>query len=359
MNYRLNCRYLRGDIPCDFHKQEGVHCDTCPHYDPVDQRILIIKLGAIGDVIRTTPLLHKLGKVYPRAEVTWLTRSPEVVPSCVDRILPFNLESVVYLQAMHFDRLYNLDKDREACALTRLISSEMKKGFGLEQGKCVPIDPDAEHKYLTGLFDDVNRTNIKSYLEEIFEICGFSFAGEPYVLENPNRGDRWEIGEPSPLVGLNTGCGDRWPTRLWPEKYWVDLARALKGLGVGVLMLGGEREDAKNRRIAQASRAAYIGHFPISRFISLVDQCDVVITSVTMALHVAIGLAKPVVLFNNVFNRNEFELYGRGEILEPDVGCLGCYRRICEMECMRHISVKRVVEACLRWLPDLGERGRV
>ena len=37
----------------------------CSYYDPVDKKILIIKLGAIGDVIRTTPLLHKLKATYP------------------------------------------------------------------------------------------------------------------------------------------------------------------------------------------------------------------------------------------------------------------------------------------------------
>ena len=39
---------------------------------------------------------------------------------------------------------------------------------------------------------------------------------------------------------------------------------------------------------------------------------------VSMALHVALGLKKKVVLFNNVFNSKEFELYGLGEIVEPE-----------------------------------------
>ena len=31
----------------------------CTNYDKITKRILIIKLGAIGDVIRTTPLVEK------------------------------------------------------------------------------------------------------------------------------------------------------------------------------------------------------------------------------------------------------------------------------------------------------------
>jgi heptosyltransferase-2 len=60
MIVHTDCRHFRGDVPCTPHKKDGVHCESCPFYDPVDKKILIIKLGAIGDVIRTTPLLHRL-----------------------------------------------------------------------------------------------------------------------------------------------------------------------------------------------------------------------------------------------------------------------------------------------------------
>src|SRR5207249_851233 len=62
---KFDCRFFRGDIPCSPHKEHGVHCvdadgNSCPYYDPTTKRFLVTKLGAIGDVIRTTPLLHKL-----------------------------------------------------------------------------------------------------------------------------------------------------------------------------------------------------------------------------------------------------------------------------------------------------------
>ena len=60
MLVRNDCMYFKGDIPCAPHKKKGVHCDKCPEYQPVGQRLLIIKLGAAGDVIRTTPILRAL-----------------------------------------------------------------------------------------------------------------------------------------------------------------------------------------------------------------------------------------------------------------------------------------------------------
>ncbi len=351
---RRDCRHFRGDVPCRPHKEHGVHCvdhrgEPCPHYDPASRRILIIKLGAIGDVIRTTPLLRKLKDIEPAAEIWWLTHTPEVIPSSVDVLLPFNAQSVATLHAVSFDVLYNLDKDREACALSSTIPASVKKGFTLENGKCVPIDTAAEHKYLTGIFDDVSKANTKSYQEEIFELCGVRFGGEEYIM--PPLGEyEWKLPRKKTLVGLNTGCGGRWTSRLWPEQHWIALAKLLRKAGYEPLLLGGEQEHKKNLRIAKRSGARYLGHFPLNRFMSEVDRCALVVTAVTMAMHLAIGLRKKIVLFNNIFNRHEFELYGRGEILEPEFDCNCFYSPVCENNCMQYLSVQRVFEACQRLL---------
>jgi len=333
----------------------GVHCvepdgTACAHYDPVEEHILIIKLGALGDVIRTTPLLHRLKREFPHARITWLTQYPEVVPSLVDRTLPFSLASIVTLRSIHFDIIYNLDKDPEACALTDQLHGHVKRGFILRDGVVAPLDPAGEQKYLTGVFDDVSKANTKSYPQEIFEICGFTFQGERYILDRPDTpGRRWNISAKKKVIGLNTGCGGRWTSRLWPEKSWVTLARTLKRKGYEVILLGGELEHRKNLSLAKKSGARYFGHFPLQEFIGLVDRCDLVVTGVTMATHIAIGLGKKLVLFNNIFNKHEFELYDQGTLIEPERPCTCFYQPTCtnpEYRCMEHLSVQSVVTAC-------------
>jgi heptosyltransferase-2 len=296
-------------------------------------------------------LLRRLKTLYPKARIWWLTQSPEVVPAVVDVILPFSPQSLLTLMATHFDIIYNFDKDKEACALVSTLSARVKKGFTLNEGKVVPIDGDAEAKYMTGLFDDVSKENTKSYPEEMFEIAGLTFAGEKYILDAfSDRGYVWKFPRSGNVVGLNTGCGGRWVSRLWAEKNWVALARKLKRTGYIPLLLGGEQEDLKNRRIARKSGARYVGHYPLQQFINLVNQCDLVVTAVTMALHIAIGLNKKVVLFNNIFNRHEFELYGLGEILEPGVDCTCYYSPVCPNNCMQYITVDTVFKTCKKLL---------
>ncbi|MCX6133060.1 MAG: glycosyltransferase family 9 protein [Ignavibacteriales bacterium] len=356
---KTDCRFFRGDVPCRPHKRFGVHCvdesgASCLHYEHIDKNILIIKLGAIGDVIRTTPLLHKLKAEYPSARIWWLTLTPEILPSLVDEPLGFSLKNIVSLRSLHFDVLYNLDKDREACALCEQISATTKRGFRLRDGIIAPIDAAADGKYLTGIFDDLSQANKKSYPEEIFEICGFSFAGERYILDRPaSATTTWKINKRKRVVGLNTGCGGRWTSRLWDDKNWVAVARALKKKGYEVVLLGGEQEHSKNQKLARASKAKYFGHYPLQQFIELVDRCDLVVTGVTMAMHITIGLGKKIVLFNNIFNKHEFELYGLGSVLEPDKPCRCFYQPTCtnsRYRCMEHLPVTRVVDACARLL---------
>ncbi len=351
MILHTDCRFFRGDIPCKPHKEHGVHCDGCPYYDRVDRKILIIKLGAIGDVIRTTPLLHRLNREYPHAKIWWLTLTPEMIPPSVDVPMRFTLGNVIALRSMQFDILYNLDKDREACALALQIPADVKKGFTLVDGICAPADKHAEAKFLTGVFDDVNKANTKSYPQELFEMCGFTFSGEEYILPyQPWTDKKWKLNRKKKVVGLNTGCGGRWTSRLWPEKYWIKTARDLKKAGCEVLLLGGEQEHAKNLRLAKASGAKYFGHYPLNQFINLVDQCDLVVTAVTMAMHITIGLRKKIVLFNNIFNRHEFELYGLGEILEPEFDCTCYFSPTCPNNCMQYLYPDRVVATVRRLL---------
>ncbi|HEY6180839.1 MAG TPA: hypothetical protein VIW67_01270, partial [Terriglobales bacterium] len=59
----FDCKFFLGDRPCVWHKADGVLC-TCERYQKVEQRLLIIKLDAMGDVLRTTALLPPLAKAH-------------------------------------------------------------------------------------------------------------------------------------------------------------------------------------------------------------------------------------------------------------------------------------------------------
>lgn len=348
---KSECLYFKGDMPCQPHKENGYHCEDCPVYKKIGGNILIIKLGALGDVIRTTPIIRKLREIYPNAYITWLTYSPEILSKeWINRILPVNVESIELIKQIDFDWLINLDKDPLAISLVNNIKAKQKSGFTIDEyGHAKPISSEAEtHKWMTGLFDDLSKENKKHYVQEMFDILGFNFNGEEYIL-NADGNHEWNIDHSKKVVGLNTGCGGRWTSRLWPNEYWIDLTKNLIKEGYEVVFLGGEQEDEKNKMLSTQSGGKYFGHFNLKKFISLVDECDLIVTAVTMAMHIAMGLKKKTIIFNNIFNSNEFYLYGRGEVIEPEPKCDCYYSPNCPHNSMKNIKPKKVFDKVLKW----------
>jgi len=350
--FKSDCRLFRGYMPCQPHKDSGVVCDNCEYYDKTDGAILIIKLGAIGDVIRTTTLLPKLKELFPNHKIWWLTYSPDIVPKLVDKVFNYDVESIEILKACQFDLLINLDKDLQATALANSINAKEKKGFILKDNAPYYADDLARDKYLTGLFDSLNQSNTKTYPEEIYELCGWKYKGEEYILDNTEN-HSWEINnQGKKIVGLNTGCGARWISRLWADDNWIELIKLLQNNGYYPLLLGGKQEDEKNLYFSETTGADYKGYFSLGKFISEVNQCDLIISAVTMGMHIAIGLKKPLILMNNIFNPNEFELYGRGEIIMPDKKCDCFFSPKCNNKnyfCMVYIYPSKLLEAVKRW----------
>lgn len=353
--FKPDCLHFKGDVPCLPHKESGYHCKDCPAYTKISKKILIIKLGAIGDVIRTTPLISTYRSLYPDCKITWLTMTPAILPSGkINEILKFDYASALYLQNAEFDIAINLDKEKEASALLLRVNAKEKYGYILKDNVSQPVNELATHKYHTGLFDDVSKANTLNYCQEIYAMCGLEYKGELYQLDNhADKGYQWEqIDRNKKIIGLNTGCGDRWTTRLWPLEYFADLASRLLSQGHEVILLGGEQEDNRNKEIARLSGAKYLGFFPLPQFINLIDQCDLVVTQVTMGMHLTLGLHKKIVLMNNIFNPHEFDLFNKGEIVMPEKECVCFYRGKCKLgeSCMKDLPVDKVKSAVDRVL---------
>ena len=118
------------------------------------------------------------------------------------------------------------------------------------------------------------------------------------------------------------------------------------------MLLGGPEEDARNRRLAAETGAFYPGVYPLDVFTAVMSRCDVVVTAVTMAMHLAIGLGKQLVLLNNIFNPAEFELYGRGEIVQPAQPCRCFFQPRCTQAefCLESLTAEMVFDAVRRRL---------
>ncbi len=182
-----DCRYFLGHKPCAFHRA----CDACPHYRPFGIRILIIKLAAMGDVLRTTPLLRGLKRAHPDSHITWLTE-PKVVPMLkgipeIDRLIPYDHDAVLQLECESFDQLYCFDKEPKGSALAVKVRAARKVGFGLSNyGNVMPLNRESEYTFELGINDDpqvppepedLSRTDFRVRRTGVCRTPGVRFPG--------------------------------------------------------------------------------------------------------------------------------------------------------------------------------------
>jgi ADP-heptose:LPS heptosyltransferase len=359
-----DCRHYKTDRPCAPHKQTGVVCGDCTVYDPIKTRILIVKLDAIGDVLRTTSLLKPLKEKYPNSEVTWLTKSSSVEllynNPYVDHVIPKGADALELLLSKHFDVVINPDTSEASTRLATLAKATQKFGYVFSNsGEISPLNATAQAWYVMGLNDRLKKENQKSYQEILLEVCGLPPVDHPIIWNVSNKerefAERFAAQHSMdfrkhPVIGLNTGAGGRWRWKKWTLEGFSELIRMIIAElpDAKILLYGGPEEIERNAYL----RALAPDHVvdtgtdnSLREFGALVSLCDVMVTGDTLGLHVATAQGKGIIALFGPTSAPEIELYGRGEKIVPkNLDCLGCYLSDCDVTpaCMERIHSQEV-----------------
>ena len=363
-----------GDRPCRFHKEEGIKCADCDRYSAPQCRILLVKLGAMGDVLRTTSILPTLHRQHEDAHLTWLTakESAGLLENnpLIDSLMVCGGESLARLQVETFDLVLNPEAAKDSAALATMAKGKEKKGFGLSaEGFVFPFNQQAEEIFHMGLFDDVKRRNEKTYEELICQLSELSYHRVPPALcltdGEMRQAEKFraqaKIRQNIPVIGINTGGGSRWPLKRWTKEGFAQLAKNLASERAGqVVLLGGPAEVEINREImAQPGvDAVDTGCLnPPRKFAALINLCDVVVTGDTLALHMGLALHKRMVVLFGPTSATEIDLYGLGTKIASELDCLCCYRQVCDQSptCMESISVEAVYQAVTEQISLIDE----
>ena len=359
----FDCKSFVGDRPCTWHKSTGVVC-VCEHYQRVAERVLMIKLDAMGDVLRTTALLPPLVERHPHAAITWITRK-EARPLLehnpyITEILDYGHDALLQLHVRTFDRVINLDAGKTSAALASTANGKTKDGFVLDPKGFVQPTNDAAKVWLEmGIFDDLKRQGTRTYQDMMADIIGLSGRPHRYVLSltdeerEDGRANLRNLGVDfsRPVIGLNTGAGRRWQLKQWREEGYLELINRLaKKRGVQFVLLGGPEERSRHQRLIARAGVPLIDagcDNPVRHFASLVGACNMIITGDTLAMHLALALGRRTIVLFGPTSAAEIELYGLGERVVPKMDCLSCYKPTCNFtpNCMDLISTDMVEAA--------------
>ncbi len=214
--------------------------------------LLIIKLGATGDVVRTTPLLEKL-----HGDVTWITAAKNLplLKNLRPRLHALAWEQRDSVAEKKYDLVINLEDTLESCQFVQTLKFEKLFGAFLGTDGQMTYSEDARGWFDLSLIshfgkaaaDKLKLENRRTYQDLIFSGLGFKFAGEKYLLPAPAKTDLH--GD----VAIAPKAGAVWPMKNWA--YYADLKRELEARGFVVNVLP-ERAtllehlgDCKNHRV--------------------------------------------------------------------------------------------------------------
>lgn len=371
-----SCRHFRGDKPCKFKSIcPSISNKSCEHWEDRGVRVLIIKLGAFGDVLRTTCILPGIQRRFPVNHITWVT-DEGAIPLLEDnpeihRLYGYNLETAERLSVEKFDWVINLDKDPRATALAMKVECDEISGFGMDSvGNLCHLNEASRYSLRLGFDDDLKfRQSKKTYQELCYEACemeyqgdGYVFSLRPFLLMNASKLLRDLAGvigrRDSTLIGLNLGAGVTWPTKSWPEEHWASLIRKLSDtLGLLPVILGGQREEDIAARLSEIGPCIncinpgndYNMNMKKSSAIS--KQCAVVVTCDSLGMHMALAMKVPTVVLFGPTCDQEVAIFGKGLKVIGHTACRPCYQSECESrECMTKISPEIVFDSVMMML---------
>ncbi|NQT22813.1 MAG: glycosyltransferase family 9 protein, partial [Candidatus Omnitrophica bacterium] len=319
-------------------------------------KILIIKFGAPGDVLRTTPILESLRKKYRHCYIAWLTwrASLELLENnpMIDKLLSCN-NSAKEALTEKYDMLLSFDKDPTAISLATKAKAKKKFGFKIDRfGALNVFNDNSLYALQLGIDNRLKFSgNSKTYQEIIYEMSELKRDYGPYIFNLDERcvlyGRKvlYKFGMKPyhTVIGLNTGAGKIFLTKKWPITYFVQLTKMLAKLkNVKIVLLGGGDERAINKIISSKTKQVAVNlgtHYSKKEFAGIVNNCDIIVTADTLCMHIAIALKKKIIALFGPTAEMEVDLYGSGKKISSRIPCSPCYRLRChDTKCMKSIK---------------------
>ncbi len=344
-------------------------------------RILIVRAGAIGDTLMTTPLVRALRRSFPNAQLVFLSsRTTENVLRCNP-----NLDEVVALSYRRLPFLVSPEKQRLA---RRLRGLKLDWALALESNprlldvviesrpaRLIAYGPLPAREGFERVGFDPELHSIQNHLNAA-RALGVAPAGHAMDLPYPSEWDtaverhleEWGVSSQKRLVGIHAGWGGRKhsieKTRLrsWPVENFAEvIRRVVKEKGACVVLTGAVADHELNEAIIRRAGVSCVnlaGKLPILELAALIRRLSLYLTVDSGPAHMAAALGTPLVtLWGPGILEQTQPIAGSGPvvILRHKPHCAPCYgtplMKTCQDNiCMKQIGAREAFEAVERML---------
>lgn len=343
-------------------------------------RILIVRLSALGDVVLSSGLIPALLSLWPEVQISWLVEAPAAP------LLKHNprLHEVIVLPSARWKSLWREGQKLQAIREIRRFRAELRRrNFELV------IDPQGLLKsglmaWFTGAPRRVNlkpressqwlmHESVRPALPAADELPVVAHeyrdlavylgaeahsyrmdlaVGQAAQQQARSRLEQLKVGPKYAVLAAFTTR----PQKHWIESHWADLAAGLLKQGLTPLLLGGPGDREAAQRIAASHSAIVnlVGQFKLDETVAVINDSSLLVGVDTGLTHMAIALAIPTVA---LFGSTTPYLSGpdaRTQVLYEQLACSPCNRKpTCDgrFDCMRQLDVARVLKAATEVQP--------
>ncbi len=312
----------------------------------MSERTLIIKTGALGDVVLCTPQIERI--LGHHGGEVWLLTSPPFAPLFTGhrrlRVAAYPRKglramwaTLGWLRAQRFSTIYDLQGNDRSRALSLL--SGAPKRVGIAPRWVYTHSPER---------DDI-REHVFPRLNRLLASAGVPAAeARPQIWPAPSERavvDDWLAAEGlvgTPIALLHAGSSAQWTSKRWEVKHFISVARAIEAAGIRVLWLGAHDEIHINHVLASQVGRDTAGVFSIAGLAELARHARFALVGDSGPMHVLSTAGIPVYAFFGPTDWRRHHAIGQQDrVFVHAVECSPCYLGDCP-PARRHVCLAEI-----------------
>jgi ADP-heptose:LPS heptosyltransferase len=229
------------------------------------KKVLVIKLGALGDFVLALAAMKKIREAHPKAKITLLTTPPF---EALAKLSPYfntvetdgrpgdfgeTMAMIGRIRKARYDRVYDLQTNSRTNWYFQLLRPFPPQWSGIAFGCALPqkgkarlhmhtIERQADQLRAAGIWPDAQTEPGSAPPPDL------SWILRKHKEARPVAG----AATPKPYVLLVPGGSAHRPEKRWPVECYAQLASHLKARGLDIVIIGGPQESAMARQIQKA-----------------------------------------------------------------------------------------------------------
>ncbi len=328
-------------------------------------KVLIVRVGAMGDVLHALPAVAALRRARPDWGIDWVVDprweallrgdgrgvvdTTFVAETMLWSKAPVSVEtlrSVLGLRRKLREGKYDVVVDMQGTIRSAVIG-RMAGGKSLV-GYANPREALAARMYGRKV-ERRGEHVVEQGASLLGEAVGIELEPIAAALPVTQWAEAWAEQEAvlsRPMCVLGAGGG--WGAKQWPAERYGELAKVVRGMGFDVVVNAVRKEDAVPLRVVEVSEgAARMVVCNVAGLVALMRRADVYVGGDTGPTHLAAMLAVPLVALFGPTDPARNGPWGVGpKVVVRDADSVTTYKRTAEVEAgLAKLTVERVVEA--------------